>query len=192
MRIALILLLATASVSAGELYKCKSATGEITFTNIKCPEKTEVEHYGSYVDEKDAPPPVEPIQPAQPAQPQAPAPMAVAPAPNPPAGAQPVAAAGYQCSANGKTWIQSSPCPATSTKTVVEDVDMTGMKIDGRPLTGTGTVERQQTVPVQQTELSKDEMCAMISMRANTSEKEDNGPSASYDRNRLRAALNCS
>jgi hypothetical protein len=164
MRIALILLLATASASAGELYKCKSPTGEVTFTNIKCPEKTEVEHYGSYVDEPNAPPPVEAVQPQDPAPvPQGPAPMAAAPAPNAaPAGAQPVAAAGYQCSANGKTWIQASPCPATSTK-----------------------------VPVQQSELSKDEMCAMIAMRASTSEKDDNGPSTSDERDRLRAALDC-
>jgi hypothetical protein len=164
MRIALILLLATASSSAGELYKCKSATGEITFTNIKCPDKTEVEHYGSYVDEPNAPAPVEAVQPQDPAPvPQDPAPMAAAPAPKAPAGAQPVAAAGYQCSANGKAWIQSSPCPATSAK---------------------GSV--------QQTELSKDEMCAMISMRASTSEEDDSGPSSSDERKRLLTALNCS
>lgn len=163
MRIALILLLATVPASAGELYKCKSATGEVTFTNIKCPEKTEVEHYGSYVDEPNAPPPVEAVPPQDPAPvPQGPAPMA-AKVPSVPVGAQPVAAAGYQCSANGKTWIQASPCPATSSK-----------------------------VAVQQTELSKDEMCAMIAMRANTSEKDDNGPSTSDERNRLRTALNCS
>lgn len=164
MRIALILLLATTSVGAGELYKCKSPTGEVTFTNIKCPDKTEVEHYGSYVDEPNAPPPVEAVQPEDPAPvPQGPAPMAVAPAASAPAGAQSVVAAGYQCSATGKSWIQASPCPAASTKG-----------------------------PVQQTELSKDEMCAMIAMRASISEKDDNGPSTSDERNRLLAALHCS
>ena len=161
MRIALILLLATASASAGELYKCKSPTGEITFTNIKCPDKTEVEHYGSYVEEPNepaAPPTIEPVKPVQPVQPQVAAPMAAAPAPSAPVGAQRVAAAGYQCSANAKTWIQSSPCPAA----------------------------------MPQAELSKDEMCAMIAMRASTSENDDNGPSAATERDRLRATLGCS
>jgi hypothetical protein len=43
--------------SAGEVYKCKGPHGEVTFTNIKCPDKTAVEHYGSYVPAADAPPP---------------------------------------------------------------------------------------------------------------------------------------
>lgn len=40
---------------AGEVYKCKGPNGEVTFTNIKCPEKTEAQHYGTYAPAQDSP-----------------------------------------------------------------------------------------------------------------------------------------
>lgn len=40
---------------AGEVYKCKDAKGNITFTNIKCPDKSEAQHYGTYQPTQDSP-----------------------------------------------------------------------------------------------------------------------------------------
>lgn len=40
---------------AGEVYKCKGANGEITFTNIKCPEKSSVQHYATFAPAPDSP-----------------------------------------------------------------------------------------------------------------------------------------
>lgn len=50
-----IALFAAAPASAGEVYKCKGPNGEVTFTNIKCPEKTTAQHYSSYTPAQDSP-----------------------------------------------------------------------------------------------------------------------------------------
>jgi hypothetical protein len=41
--------------SAGEVYKCRGANGDVTFTNIKCPERSTSEHYGTYQKVPDSP-----------------------------------------------------------------------------------------------------------------------------------------
>lgn len=171
--------------AAGEVYKCKGPHGEVTFTNIKCPDQSKTQRYGSYTNAPDAP-----LAPRQeetgslPAQPENAAPRTLAsPAPPP--------IAGYECAVNGKTWIQVSPCPPTSTHVVFEDVDVDGTTNTGQPINGTGTVRRDETVPVSQQPLGHDAMCARIAARANTSEKGDNGPSASYERNRMRETVGC-
>jgi hypothetical protein len=33
---------------AGEIYRCVAANGDLTYTNLTCPEKTQVQHIGSY------------------------------------------------------------------------------------------------------------------------------------------------
>jgi hypothetical protein len=43
------------AAAAGEVYKCKGADGSITFTNIKCPEQSHAQHYGSYQPVQDSP-----------------------------------------------------------------------------------------------------------------------------------------
>jgi hypothetical protein len=172
---------------AGEVYKCKGPHGEVTFTNIKCPDKTAAEHYGSYTKAPDAPPetevPATDAPTTQPSDLEASAPVAAAPtAPR---------IAGYECEVDGKTWIQVSPCPATSTRVVFDDVDTSGMTDSGEFVHGSGTVRREETVPVAQQELDREAMCTRIAARANTSENGDNGPSASYERNRMREAVGC-
>lgn len=52
---AFVLALLSLPAFAGEVYKCKAADGSITFTNIKCPEKAAVQHYGSYQAAPDNP-----------------------------------------------------------------------------------------------------------------------------------------
>lgn len=42
-------------VDAASVYKCKGPNGEVTFTNVKCPEKTQAEHYSSYTPAADSP-----------------------------------------------------------------------------------------------------------------------------------------
>ncbi|MEP7043843.1 MAG: DUF4124 domain-containing protein [Dokdonella sp.] len=46
--VALFAALVCSCASAGEVYKCKGPKGEVTFTNIKCPENAETQHYSSY------------------------------------------------------------------------------------------------------------------------------------------------
>jgi hypothetical protein len=55
-RLILLASLVALSAEGGEVYKCKGPTGEITFTNIKCPEHTATEHYATYQPEEEAPP----------------------------------------------------------------------------------------------------------------------------------------
>jgi hypothetical protein len=40
---------------AGQVYKCKGPKGEVTFTNIKCPENAAAQHYGSFAPTRDDP-----------------------------------------------------------------------------------------------------------------------------------------
>jgi hypothetical protein len=50
------LLLMSVSTFAGEVFKCKDAKGSITFTNIKCPDNSSAQHYGSYTPAPDQQP----------------------------------------------------------------------------------------------------------------------------------------
>jgi len=42
-------------ICAGEIYRCTAANGDVTYTNIGCPDKTHVQHVGSYVPETYSP-----------------------------------------------------------------------------------------------------------------------------------------
>jgi hypothetical protein len=53
--VALVAVLVCSCAAAGEVFKCKAADGGVTFTNIKCPEKSSVQHYGSYTAVADDP-----------------------------------------------------------------------------------------------------------------------------------------
>jgi hypothetical protein len=44
--------------NAGEIFRCISASGEVMYTNITCPEKSKVQHVASYVAQADMPAPV--------------------------------------------------------------------------------------------------------------------------------------
>jgi hypothetical protein len=59
-KIIVFLLTAAASqgICAGEIYRCTAANGDVMYTNLACPAKSQVQHVASYVPEKDLPPPV--------------------------------------------------------------------------------------------------------------------------------------
>ena len=42
-------------VCAGEIYRCTAANGDVMYTNIACPDKSSVQHVGSYVPETYSP-----------------------------------------------------------------------------------------------------------------------------------------
>jgi hypothetical protein len=50
-----LLLLVALPCAAGQVYKCKGPKGEVTFTNIKCPENSEAQQYGKYEKAPDSP-----------------------------------------------------------------------------------------------------------------------------------------
>ena len=59
MRSKLVILLSLTALGstahAGEIYRCVAANGDLTFTNLSCPEKTQVQHIGSYQPVPDMP-----------------------------------------------------------------------------------------------------------------------------------------
>jgi hypothetical protein len=59
-KIIVLLLTAAAShgICAGEIYRCTAANGDVMYTNLACPAKSQVQQVASYVPEKDSPPPV--------------------------------------------------------------------------------------------------------------------------------------
>jgi len=179
--------LLTAHATAGEVYKCKDAAGHVTFTNIKCPDKATVQHYGTYEAAPDSPDQyyqaadtAQSIRDRRAGNDNAPSYSgSLAPA----SSNAPPDTSGFQCAANGKTWIQSSPCPATSSRTVTDAVSGT---IVGTGEHVSGTATRRETVPVTQRNLSRDELCDQLGQRAKTAERGRASDSA-YERNKMRA-----
>jgi hypothetical protein len=49
------LALVGASAVAGEIYKCTGPDGEVTYTNVRCPDKSAVQNYGAYAPVPDHP-----------------------------------------------------------------------------------------------------------------------------------------
>jgi hypothetical protein len=45
------------AVCAGEIFRCVAANGDVMFTNMACPAKSQAEHVSSYEPVPDAPPP---------------------------------------------------------------------------------------------------------------------------------------
>lgn len=95
---------------------------------------------------------------------------------------------GYQCSANGKTWIQTAVCPSSSVAftpvTGVSGFDQHGNYIAA----GTGT--QREDVAVDQQGLSHDDVCDRLRDRMQTSERNKDQTSV-YDRNKMRHAEGC-
>lgn len=151
---------------AGEVYRCKGADGSVAFTHTKCPESSATERYASHPNAEDAP-----VHADQ---------AAAGPSSD-------SAAAGYQCSANGSTWVQPQPCPATSSGQVTESVK--------GPVVSTGeyvagTVTRDETAAVSQRELSREDLCSPLESNPKTAERGKDSDS-SYERRKLRHATGC-
>lgn len=103
---------------AASVYKCKGPNGEVTFTNIKCPERSETQHYGNYQRVQDAP---DPSLYNQPERTSEDASFATEVSPVAPVTQTP-RVVGYQCSVEGRAWIQTSHCPPSTIRHVDGDV----------------------------------------------------------------------
>jgi len=167
---------------AGQVYKCVGPNGEITFTNIKCPDKAQVEHYGTYKRAADQPA----MQPDRPQAFQQESVEEGAPSPT----AQPLAqepdVGGYRCRVNGKAWVQPDPCPETSTKYQTVAVDGHDA-YTGDPIHGTASVK--VTVPVERKAISRSELCDSIAKRERIAERGQDADSG-YERRKI-AHENC-
>lgn len=185
MRAIILLLLATFAVpcAAGQIFKCKGPKGEVTFSNIKCPDNAQVEHYGAY--ERAADQPAQPADARQESFRQQDAEVGATPQAAPRLAQQP-AAGGYRCHVNGKTWVQAEPCPETSTDYQAVHVDGYSTRT-GEPIEGTASVE--VVVPVEQKVISRDELCDSISKRERIAERGKDADSG-YERRKL-AHANC-
>jgi len=177
----LVLIVLSAPGAAADVYKCKGAKGETIYQNLPCPAGAAELSRGSY-----APAPDDPGQSDGYGARQA----------HPPAGGnQPASASGtsdpavaaYECEVNGKAWVQARPCPTTSTRS--RDVDFTGTTNRGTPVHGTGSVD--ETVPVKQTPMSKDDLCTKLKSDPAVSERGKSLPKSGYERNKLRTANGC-
>jgi hypothetical protein len=95
---------------------------------------------------------------------------------------------GFQCSGNGKTWIQGTPCP--DSMTVYRPISVSGFDQYGNHFTGSGALKDQATV--NQQGLSHDELCDQLHHQTpiNTS-RGKSGPSDTYERNKLRQQEGC-
>lgn len=93
---------------------------------------------------------------------------------------------GYQCSGNGKTWVQEKPCQESTVHGSAAHVS--GFDQDGNHISGTALYSER--VPVEQRALSHDEFCTRLQDHMQTSEK-DKGQSSVYDRNKLRQLNGC-
>lgn len=183
------------SAHAGEVYKCKDANGHVTFTNIRCPEQSEAQHYGSYRNTEDSPDQYSAAgDAAQEIRDRDAERLETAPSIRPSSGTRSTATsepAGYQCSAHGRTWVQAAPCPTESSRKVSETVYVRGhLAGTGEPVNGTATRWRDDTVNVQQRGLSRDELCDQMKSGAKTAER-GKGSDSTYERNKIRAANGC-
>ena len=173
---------------AGEIYRCKDGDGNVIFTNTKCPESSATERYASYPSAEDAPVHADQAVAGRPSERAAHDEAASSgDASNVPAASSTNAAAGYQCSANGSTWVQPQPCSETSSRQVTESVSGTVVN------TGeyvAGTVTRDETTAVSQRALSRDDLCNQLESNPKTAERGRDSDS-SYERRKLRHANGC-
>jgi hypothetical protein len=171
--------------SAGQVYKCKGPKGEITYTNIKCPDDAPAVAVGHYDAVSDAVPKSESDRaPVDDGSSQANATGRPLEAEASSASAEPVG--GYRCDVEGRTWIQATPCPATSTH--YESRTVSGLTTAGDYVDGSVSVPR--TITVKQDELSKSDVCSQLSQNTPTAEQGKDSDSA-YERNKLRSANGC-
>jgi len=188
-----ILLVAMAGLLIGghadavELSKCMSKTGQTTYTDGPCPDAAAKSAAGNF--KRDEPPRAAPVQandgaynPDLQGSPTTrevyPNISSSEPAPVP---------SGYRCQAGDRSWVQTQPCPSTSERTVKERVH-----ISSWDATGPATITRKETVPVEQQQLSRGQLCDEMKRRAAESGMSKRSAPDAYERNKLRLANGCS
>lgn len=182
------------SARAGDINKCKGSKGETIYQSAPCPVGSKVIGRGHFEPVPDDPHQVraaaeeaERIRYERDAQAGI-ANANVSPnidAPNSTTGT--AATAGFSCSVNGRSWVQATPCPATSTRFQSEHLSGTILNT-GEHVSGTAT--RRVTVPVESKALSKDELCDQLSSNPKVAERGADADS-SYRRRQLRHSSGC-
>jgi hypothetical protein len=94
---------------------------------------------------------------------------------------------GYQCSGNGKTWVSSTPCPLATKQFHASSFN--GHDQFGTPVSG--TVVSREDVPVEQQQLSHEDVCAKLKENPATSDKKTTSGESAYERNKQRQANGC-
>lgn len=92
----------------------------------------------------------------------------------------------HECSGGGKTWIQSTPCPAEVTRKKHYTAPVTGTDQYGNFVSGTMFGTQTEHLGVQQTNLSHDQACQQLDARKLTGK-----PSDAYERNKMRNNEGC-
>ena len=176
------LYLFTANVVAADVHKCKGANGETIYQNAACPGNATPLGVGHYDHLPDRPNGGFQNRTAQQGVSMPESGSSFAPG----GGAARTTAGAFECSANGKAWVQTTECPATSSSTSTGT--MTGYTTTGQFVTG--TVTTPSTVDVQQKALQGPAACAQISMNTRTAEHGRDADSG-YQRNKMRSAVGC-
>ncbi|MEO7431065.1 MAG: DUF4124 domain-containing protein [Dokdonella sp.] len=207
---------AAVPVAAGEVYKCKGPKGDITFTNIKCPEHTDTERYATYEPEPEPPLPSPTTpdpgeaapsfanvvssdasgEPAMPALPPPGSPSAesslmpveqpVDPAHPPVAAESASLPAGYKCSDGQTMWLQSTPCPAASARAL----PAAGEASAPEAAPATASTASTQTLEIPPASSSQSALCEQLIAQVGSPEHRNDGPGTD-ELNKLLAANGC-
>ncbi len=194
MRICLIVpLLLALPAHAAQVYKCKGTQGEFIYQNIPCAANTPQVATGNYAAVPDEDHPEYSDDP--PLVSETPTGAGVSQVPRLPENnsiPRQTAAAGYQCRSPSKTWVQSTPCPSTVTRRVSDTSFVTGT-IDGtgQTISGVASRSRSQTDAVEQTAMTKDQLCAHLKNAPRMGQGKSTAGDDSYERNKMRRANNC-
>lgn len=178
-------LLASASAMADEtvVFVCEGPSGKV-YTNHPCDMNEKLVGAKQYHNDAPAPSPGQ-FDQWRPSQQQPNAPQYVNRA-QPAQREQTASIDGYQCSGNGKTWVQEKPCPDSTVHGSAGHIS--GFDQYGNHISGTALYSER--VPVEQQALSHDELCTRLQQHMQTSEK-DKGQSSVYERNKQRQLNGC-
>lgn len=217
MVLAALAALASLPVAGGEVYKCKGPKGDITYTNIKCPDHTDTEHYATYQPEQEPPPSTNPsaqvpadfatVNSSDAVEPRAPAavptsvpesvstparpsgsPVAQVPAqPESSVSAAPAnVAAGYKCSDGQNVWLQSTPCPPMTVRSMSPPGEPSAPA--SAPVAAASVAMPANATPDQAS--SKSALCDQLIAQVGSPEHPRDGAGAD-ELNKLLAANDC-
>ena len=182
--ILLIIALGASPAHAGTIYTCKNAHGQTSYQQDPCPNNAKVTHVRTFTPEADGGSTwgaqVATRQSSsgtlqvQQTQVQSGVPGSIQPA-----------AAAYECSANGRAWVQQQPCPASTSRNVATHVNGI-LTTTGQPVEGTAFM--RVDTPVQSKKLNQTELCRQMRDGAATSErkKDSSSADAAYQYNKMR------
>ena len=191
-----ILMLIHQAALAGTIYKCKDAKGVLIFQQVACatgqgvgaksfkrapdsPNRTQ--NYNRQQTERFGSGETERLEAMVAEQEQAFSRSSGSP--NSQADAKP---SGYSCNDGRTQWIQSSPCPASTSR--YESRTVNGNTNTGAPIRG--TVSQRVESPVEEEGLSSSEMCEQLQGNPATKSR-GSGSDSTYERNKMRDANGC-